>query len=77
MRHSFENHGNVAEYVRKLHTDFGRREARSAPNVRCLVEKVKETDILIDKPRREKPKKVRTPQNIAAMAEIMCEAPLT
>ena len=27
--HYFENHGNVAECVRKLHTDFGRREAPS------------------------------------------------
>ena len=24
---AFENHGNVAECVRKLHTEFGRREA--------------------------------------------------
>ena len=27
LRHYFENHGNVAEYVRKLRTDFGKREA--------------------------------------------------
>ena len=27
LRHYFENHGNVAECVRKLRTDFGRREA--------------------------------------------------
>ena len=32
--HSFENHGNVAECVRKLRTDFRRREAPSAPYVR-------------------------------------------
>ena len=77
LRHYFENHGNVAECVRKLRTDFGRREAPSAPYVRYLVKKVKETGILIDKPKREKPKTVRTPENIAAVAESVCEAPST
>ena len=74
MRHCFENHGNVAESVRKLHTDFGRREVPLAPYVRYLV---KETGILIDKPKCEKPKTVRTPENIAAVAESVCEAPST
>ena len=37
LRHYFENHGNVAECVRKLRTDFGRREAPSAPYVSYLV----------------------------------------
>ena len=49
LRHYFENHGNVAEYVRKLRTAFGRREAPPAPYVHYLVRKVKETGILIDK----------------------------
>ena len=48
------------------------REAPSAPYVRYLVKKVKETGILI-----EKPKTVRTPENIAAMAENVCEVPST
>ena len=39
--------------------------------------KVKETGILIDKPQRERPKTVRTPENIAAVAESVCEAPST
>ena len=39
LRHYFENHGNVAECVRKLRTNFGRREAPSAPYVRYLVKK--------------------------------------
>ena len=39
LRHYFENHGNVAECVRKLRTDFGRREAPSAPYVRYFVKK--------------------------------------
>ena len=39
LRHYFKNHGNAAECVRKLHTDFGRREAASAPYVRYLVKK--------------------------------------
>ena len=62
---------------RKLRTYFGRREAPSAPYVRYLVKKVKETGILIDKPKREKSKIVRTPENIAAVAESVCEAPST
>ena len=55
--------------------DFGRREAPPVPYVRYLVKKVKETSILIDKSKREKPKTVRTPENIAAVAESVCEAP--
>ena len=46
--HYFENHGNVAKCVRKLRTDFGRRVAPSAPYIRYLVKKVKETDIIIE-----------------------------
>ena len=52
LQHNFENHGNVAECVRKLCTDFGRREAPLTQYVRYLVKKVKETGILIDKPKR-------------------------
>ena len=39
--------------------------------------KVKETGILNDKPKREKPKSVCTPENIAAVAESVCDAPST
>ena len=63
--------------MRKLRTDFGRREAPSASYVRYLVKKVKETGILIDKPKRNKPKTMRAPENIAAVAESVCEAPST
>ena len=35
---------------------------------------MQETGILIDKPKRVKPKTVRTPENIAAVAESVCEA---
>ena len=38
---------------------------------------MKETGILIDKPMREKPNTVRTLDNIAAVAESVCEAPST
>ena len=55
--------------LRKSRTDFGGREAPSVPYVRYLVKKVKHTGILIDKPKPEKPKTVRTPGNIAAVAE--------
>ena len=77
LRHYFENHGNVAECVRKLRKDFGRREAPSAQYVRYLVKNVKGSGILIDKPKREKPKTVRTPDNIADVAESVCEEPST
>ena len=65
------------ECVRKFRTDFGRREAPSAPYVRYLVKKVKETGILINKQKREKPKIMHTPENIAAVAERVYEAPST
>ena len=39
--------------------------------------KVKETGILIDKPKHKKPKTVRTREDIAAVAESVCEAPST
>ena len=63
LRHYFENHGNVAECVRKL------RIFEEEPYVRYLMKKVTETDWmrLIDKPKREKPKTVCTPENIAAV----------
>ena len=77
LRHYFENHDNVAECVRKLHTDFGRREAPSATYVRYLVEKAKETGILTDKPKHEKPETVHTPENVAAVTESVGEAPST
>ena len=77
LRDHFENHCNVAECVRNLRTDFGRREAPSAPYVRYLVKKLKKTGILIYKAKHEKPKTVRTPENIAAVAESVCEAPST
>ena len=49
----------------------------TAPYVRYLVKKVKDTGILIDKLKREKPKTVRTPENNAAVAESVCDAPST
>ena len=55
--------------MRILRTDFERREAPSAPCVRYLVKKVKESGILIDKPQHDKPKTVHTPENIATVAE--------
>ena len=76
LRHYFEIHCNVAECVRKLRTDFGRREAPSAPYCRYLVKKLKETGILINKPKWEKPKTVRTFENIATVTESVREARL-
>ena len=63
--------------MRKLRTDFGGREAPSAPYVHYLVKKVKGTGIFIGKPKRKKPKTVRTSENIAAVAESVCKVPST
>ena len=71
LRQYFENHASVAECVRKLRMDFGRREKLET------CEKVKETGILIDKSKREKPKTVRTLENIADVAERVREASST
>ena len=73
--HYFENHCNVAQCVRKLRTDFGRREAPSVPYLHDLAKKVKETGIFIDKSKREMAKAMYTPENIVAVAESICEAP--
>ena len=75
LRLYFANHGNVAECVRKLLTDFKRREAPSDSYVCYLVKKNQKAGILIDKTKREKPKTMHTPENIAAVAENVCEAP--
>ena len=55
--------------MRKLRADFGGKEASSAPYVRYLAEKAKDTGILINEPKRQKPKTVLTTENIAAVAE--------
>ena len=60
-----------------MHTNFGRREALSASYVRYLVKNVTETGIRIDKPKLEMLKTVSTPENIAAVAESVCEEPST
>ena len=64
LRHYFENHSNLAECVRKMRTDFGRRETPSAPCVPYLMKKVKETVILIDKPKTRKAKNSAYPLRI-------------
>ena len=49
----------------------------SAPYVHYFVKKVKKIGIRIVKPKREKPKTVRTPENIAAVTECEREASST
>ena len=46
-----------------------KRSTVTVPYVRYLVKKVKDTGILISKPKRENPKTMRTPENIAAVAK--------
>ena len=58
--------------MRKLRTDFRRREAQSAAYVHYLVKKVKETGILVHKTKRKNPKTVSTPKNTAAAAKRVC-----
>ena len=70
LRNYFENHGNGTLELRG-------REERPTPYVCYLVKNVKVTGILIDKLKREKPKAVRTLENIGAVAESVCEAPST
>ena len=41
------------------------------------MKKFKENNILIDKPKLEKPKIVHIPENISSVTESMLEAPLT
>ena len=76
LRHYFENLGNIAEYgcencVRILEEE----KCHQLHMFVSLWKKVKETGILIDKPKHVKPETVRTPENIAAVAESVCEAP--
>ena len=63
---------NVCENCVRIFEEEKHRQCASY--VRYLVKKVKETGILIDKPKRET---VDTPENIAAVAESVCEEPST
>ena len=63
--------------MRKLRSDYERREAPSAPYVRYLVIKSERNWHHIDKRKRERPRTVRTPENISSVAESVREAPLT
>ena len=58
---------------------YGFWEKRSSVSsvFRYLVKKVKGTGILIDKLKHEKPKIVHTPEDIAAVAKSVREAPST
>ena len=59
---------------------YGFWKKRSTVSAVCSLsceKKVKEIGILIDKPKRENPKTVHIPENIAAVAESECEAPST
>ena len=75
LQDNFENHGNVLQNVCDNCVPI--LEAEKHRYVHYLVKNVKKkTAILIDKPKTEKPKTMRTPENIAVVAESVCEAPL-
>ena len=65
---------NVCENCIRIFEEEKHRQLRMFV---ILWEKVKETGILIAKPKREKPKTVHTPKNIAVVAESMYAAPST
>ena len=77
LRHYFKNHGNVAESVQIAYGFWKKRSTVSSVYSLSCEKKVEETGILSDKPKREKPKSVHTPENIAAVAESVCETPST
>ena len=63
---------NVCENCVKILEEEKQRQLRIFV---ILWKNVKEIGILIDKPKRVKPKTVRTPENIGAVAESVREAP--
>ena len=78
LRHYFENYDNVAECVRNCVWILKEEKHRQL----CMFvilwkKKVKETGILIDNTKREKPKTVCTPENVVTVAESVREAPST
>ena len=80
LRHYFENYCRMlqnvcANCVRILEEEKHRHIDLTV--LRYLVKKAKETTILIDKPKRERPNTVCTPENIAAVAERVREVPST
>ena len=68
LQHYFENHGNVAECV-KIAKEFWKGLGF------FLVQRNEINWHPIDKPKRENPKTVRSPENIAAVAENVYKAP--
>ena len=76
LRHYFEDHGH--RKCAKIVYGFWkmRSTVSSEYSLSCGKSERKE-GILIDKSKRKKPKTVRTPQNIAAVAESVHEAPST
>ena len=78
LRHYFENHGNAAECVCENCVWILEKEKHCQLRMFVFLwKKVKETGFLINKPNREKPKTMRTSENIATVAESVCEAPST
>ena len=67
LQNVFENCAQILEEEKQ----------RQLPIFAIFKKKVKETGILIDKPKREKPKTINIPENIAAVAESGREAPST
>jgi hypothetical protein len=73
----FHNKDNWSEIARKCKTKFGKKTALTANGVKKFVHKVRDSGMLIDKPTRPRANPVRTPQNIAAVAENVRQRPRT
>ncbi|KAJ8938597.1 hypothetical protein NQ318_020859 [Aromia moschata] len=67
LKNYFQSECCVAETVRKLRTIFGRNEAPSAPGVRKLLRKVRETGMLKNNRSHPRARPVRTAERIAAV----------
>lgn len=73
----FQNKDNWSEIARKCRTKFGRREGPTVPGIRKFIAKVRGTGFIVDAPRRERARTVRTPEHIEAVAESVRENPST
>ena len=76
LRHYFENHVLCCRMYAKIAYGFWKKRSTVSSFV-IFVKKVRESGILTDKSKREKPKQVHTPENITAVTESVCESPST
>jgi len=69
----FQSGESSTQTVRNLRKIFGKNQRPSSQYVDQFVKRVRETGSLMDKTTRVRPRTVRTPENIAAVAESVRE----